>query len=233
MIWPCASWEIHTAFFKRAGVAPLRSKQSEHFPSRLWRGGQSQESHTAHGSTWHWYVCLRGGWNRDSRKEKGEEERRICSLPVGTPGLMGFLKNLFFLSAIVMGGTIKAIPSGSIFIACHWRKQISAAENSDIQSLGPISSGMWVQGHNFLARTESLEMVFSWEVLSSYLPLKRRQGPLRWLRSRRLSYEGWILLPGFTNSREIGHFASPHSLLFKRTWTLEGLGSVKASTFSV
>lgn len=82
-----------------------------------------------------------------------------------------------------MGEIRKAIPSGLLFIACHWRKQISEAENSDIQSFGPISSGMCVQGSNFMARTKSLEMVFPWEVLSSYLPLKKEAGPLGWFHA--------------------------------------------------
>lgn len=76
-------------------------------------------SHAAHGGRWHWYVCLGSGWSGDSRKEKGEEEGRTCSLILGTPRLMGFVKSSLFLSAIVSGAIRKAIPSGSVFIAFH------------------------------------------------------------------------------------------------------------------
>lgn len=146
---------------------------------------------------------------------------------------MGFLKNSFFLSATVMGEIRKAIPSGSIFIACHCRKQISEAENSDIQSFGPISSGMCVQGSDLMARTKSLEMVFPWEVLSSYLPLKKWGRSFEMAPCRRLSYGGWRILPGFVDSRGVDHLASPLFLLSKRIWTRGGSRSVKASTVSI
>lgn len=42
---------------------------------------------------------------------------------------------------------------------------------------------MCVQGSNFMARTKSLEMVFPWEVLSSYLSLKKEAGPLGWFHA--------------------------------------------------
>lgn len=63
-------------------------------------------------------VCGRiwaGGWNGDTRKGKVEEEKRISPLPSGTPRLMDFLQDSFFLGlkcqSLVMGGiVVKAFP---------------------------------------------------------------------------------------------------------------------------
>ena len=94
------------------------------------------------------------------------------------------------------------------------------------------------QGHVFRGvivwQEECLwKWLFPWEVMSSYLPLKRTQDLSGWLQPRHLWYSGWIFFPGFVDSQGVGHFARPLALLSKRVWTLEVSGSVKASTFSI
>lgn len=63
------------------------------------------------------WVCVQVAAGMDSREEQ-VRERRPCPLPLRTRRRLGFLTNSL-LSATVMSGIRKVVPSGSVFIASH------------------------------------------------------------------------------------------------------------------